>query len=104
METTTTQAKKHYLQFNLVAGAFLCLTWHHAIEGECPLTDKVLADGVMIPHEEAHQGQLRHVNRKHQSLFPHRVEPYIRKTSQAGPKRDGGRIGGGWGDHRKKEK
>ncbi len=61
--------------FHLEAGASPYLTWHHAVEGDGALADEVLADGVMIPHEEAHQGQLRHVNCEHQSLLPHRVEP-----------------------------
>lgn len=62
-------------QFHLKAGASPCLTWHHAVEGDGALADEVLADGVMIPHEETHQGQLWHVDREHQSLLPHRVEP-----------------------------
>lgn len=52
----------------------MCLTWHHAVEGDGALADEVLADGVMIPDEEAHQGQLGHVHREHQSLLPHGVE------------------------------
>lgn len=51
-------------------------TWHHAVEGDGPLPDEVLADGVVVPHEEADQGELRHVDREHQSLLPHGVEPW----------------------------
>lgn len=62
-------------QLHLKAGASPWLTWHHAVEGDGALADEVLADGVMIPHEETHQGQLRHVDCEHQSLLPHWVEP-----------------------------
>ncbi len=62
-------------QLHPKAGASPYLTWHHAVEGDGALADEVLADGVMIPHEETHQGQLGHVDRKHQRLLPHRVEP-----------------------------
>lgn len=46
------------------------------MERNGPLSDEVLADGVMIPHKETHKGQLRHVNREDQSLLPHWIEPW----------------------------
>lgn len=63
-------------ELHLKTSASPCLTCHHAVEGDCALADEVLADGVVIPYEETHQGQLRHVDREHQSLLPHRVKPY----------------------------
>lgn len=84
-------------QIHQKAGASLFLTWHHAVKGDGALADEVLPDGVMIPYKETHQGQLRHVNREHQSLLPHRVEPYV--TAQRNVV---GRGGGGrwWGRRR----
>lgn len=90
-------------QFHLKAGASPRLTCHHAVEGDGALADEVLADGVMIPHKETHQGQLRHVDRKHQSLLPHRVEPYgtVPEREVVGK---GGGEGGGNGGERTREK
>lgn len=61
---------------------FNCLTWHHAVKGNGALADEVLTNRVMVPHEETHQGQLWHLDCEHQSLLPHRVEPY--RTVQRG--------------------
>ena len=70
------QVRRGYLSLRSKAVPLPDLTWHHAVEGDCALADEVLADGVMIPHKETHQGQLWHVDCEHQSLLPHRVEPY----------------------------
>lgn len=51
-------------------------TWHHAAEGQRPLANEVPPDGVVVPDEEAHEGQLRHVHHEHQRLLPHGVEAW----------------------------
>lgn len=50
-------------------------TWHHAVKGNSPLANEVLANGVMIPHKETHQCDFWHVHSENQGLLPHGVEP-----------------------------
>lgn len=51
-------------------------TWQHAVEGNGTLADEVLSDGVVVPHQEADQGQLGHVEGEDQRLLPHGVKPW----------------------------
>lgn len=50
------------------------LTWHHAAESYCPLSNEITPNWIMIPHEEPNQCDLWHVHCEHQRLLPHGVK------------------------------
>lgn len=48
--------------------------WHHAGESHSPLPNEVSSNGIVIPHLEPHEGDVRHLNVEDKGLFPHGVK------------------------------
>lgn len=53
-------------------------TWNHAVKGNGPLPNKILANRVMIPNQEAYKSNLWHVKGEDERLLPHRVKSWER--------------------------
>lgn len=53
---------------------FILSTWHHTGQGNCPLSDEISSNWIMIPHLKSHQRDLWHLNVEDKSLLPHWIE------------------------------
>lgn len=49
-------------------------TRNHAVKGDSPLANKILANRVMVPNQEAYKSNIWHVKSEDERLFPHRIE------------------------------
>lgn len=53
---------------------FILSTWHHTGQGNCPLSDEISSNWIVIPHLKSHQRDLWHLNVEDKSLLPHWIE------------------------------
>lgn len=55
------------------------VTWNHAVKCNGPLANKILANRVMIPNQEAYKSNLWHVKSEDERLLPHGIKSWERK-------------------------
>lgn len=49
-------------------------TGNHAVKGNGPLANKILANRVMIPDQEAYKSNIWHVKSEDECFLPHRIK------------------------------
>lgn len=53
-------------------------TGNHAVKGNGPLANKILANRVMIPDQEAYKSNIWHVKSEDECFLPHRIKSWKR--------------------------